>query len=76
MSRNDVAPLPVELRIGSLTDQGGGKRRVRSRYFQTTPAKLTDRIGARLSFTLRIYGDIGRQAAELVADVPAAPVAI
>ena len=39
-------------------------------------AKLIDRLGARLSFILGIYGDLGRQTAEPIADVPAALAAI
>ena len=45
-------------------------------YFQTALAKLTDRLGARLSFILGIYGNLGRQTAEPIADVPAALAAI
>ena len=63
----------------SSTVQGGGKRRggtSGSGYFQTAQAKLIDRLGARLSFILGIYGDLGRQTAELIADVPAALAAI
>jgi hypothetical protein len=56
-------------------DQGGGKRRggtIGLGYFQAAQTKLIDGLGARLSFILGIYGDLGRHTAELIADVPAA----
>jgi hypothetical protein len=60
----------------SSTDQGGGKRRGGTRgsgYFQAAQAKLIliHCLRARLSFILDIYGDLRRQTAELIADVPA-----
>jgi hypothetical protein len=63
----------------SSTVQGGGKRRrgtSGSGYFQPAQAKVIDRLGARLSFILGIYGNLGRQIAEPIADVPAALAAI
>jgi hypothetical protein len=39
-------------------------------------AKLIDRLGPGLSFILGIYGDLGRQTAEAIANVPAALAAI
>jgi hypothetical protein len=47
-----------------------------SGYFQAAQAKLIDRLRARLSFILGIYGDFRRQPAELIADVPAALQAV
>lgn len=64
---------------GSSTDQGGGKRpngTSGSGYFQAAQAKLIDRLGTRVSFILGVHGDLGRQIAELIADVPAALAAI
>ena len=62
---------------GSSTDQGGGKRpngTSGSGYFQAAQAKLIDRLGTRVSFILGVHGDLGRQIAELIADLPAALV--
>jgi hypothetical protein len=57
--------------------RGNGPNHPEARsHFQTAQAKLIDRLGARLSFILGIYGDLGRQTAELIADVPAALAAI
>jgi hypothetical protein len=63
----------------SSTDQGGGKRRdgtSGSGYFQAAQTKLIDRLGTRVSFILGVHGDLGRQIAELIANVPAALLAI
>jgi hypothetical protein len=46
--------------VPSSTDQGSGSGGVGtsgSGHFQTAQAKLIDRLGARLSFILGIYGD-------------------
>ena len=57
--------LPVTLGL----DPGSG-------YFQAAPAKLIDRLGTRVSFTLGVDGELGRQIAEPIGDVPAALAAI
>ena len=54
----------------------GGTAPARSGYFQTAQAKLINRLGTRVSFTLGVHRDLGRQIAELIADVPAALAAI
>jgi hypothetical protein len=40
-------------------------------YFQTAQAKLIHCLRARLGFILGVDGDLRRQAAELITDVPA-----
>ena len=59
----------------SSTDQGGGKRRGGAcgsgSYFQTATAKLIYCLCTRLGFILSVYGDLRRQVAELITDVPA-----
>jgi hypothetical protein len=45
-------------------------------YFQAAQTKLIDRLGTRFSFILGVHGDLGRQIAELIADVPSALAAI
>jgi len=40
-------------------------------YFQTATAKLIYCLGTRLGFILSVYGDLRRQVAELITDVPA-----
>jgi hypothetical protein len=42
-----------------------------SSHFQTAPAKLVDRLGARVSFILGVHGNLRRQISELIADMPA-----
>jgi hypothetical protein len=58
------------------TVYGSGGAASGSGYFQAAQAKLIDRLSACLGFILSIYGDLGRQTAELIADVPGAPAAL
>jgi hypothetical protein len=72
---DDVPHCQLRIR----TDRGGGTRRdgtSGSGYFQTALAKLIDRLSTRVRFTLGVHGGLGRQIAELIADVPAALAAI
>jgi hypothetical protein len=80
----DASDGPNRLMLHTIITAGDvrpGRRKRRdgtsgSGYFQAAQAKLIDCLGTRVSFTLGVHGDLGRQIAELIADVPAALAAI